>query len=107
MDKLTEARAVLAPNRRVSSDTTMTDSLTLEPPIAQRRRHRSAYPCNLTLHTHPTREAKRVRCNEGLGDAPQVAVDFGGGLVRRELVRGQGKSRFGKRRKLEGPALSQ
>jgi len=33
MDKLTEARAVLAPKRRVSSDTLMTDSLTLEPPI--------------------------------------------------------------------------
>src|SRR2546423_12721105 len=32
MDKLTEARAVVAPKRRVSSDTLMTDSLTLEPP---------------------------------------------------------------------------
>src|SRR5712692_4596736 len=33
MDTLTESRAVLAPNRRVSSETLMTDSLTLEPPI--------------------------------------------------------------------------
>jgi len=32
MDKLTEARAVVAPKRRVSADTLMTDSLTLEPP---------------------------------------------------------------------------
>ena len=30
---LTEARAVVAPKRRVSSDTLMTGSLTLEPPI--------------------------------------------------------------------------
>src|SRR3990172_8118374 len=33
MDKLTEARAVLAPKQRVRSDTLMTDSLTLKPPI--------------------------------------------------------------------------
>src|SRR5258708_8412595 len=33
MDKLTEARAVLAPKRRVRSETLMTDSLTPEPPV--------------------------------------------------------------------------
>jgi hypothetical protein len=32
MDTLTAARAVLAPKRRVSSDTSMTDSLILERP---------------------------------------------------------------------------
>src|SRR5438034_2754983 len=36
MDKLTESRAVVAPKRRVRSDTLMTDSLTLEPPIVAR-----------------------------------------------------------------------
>src|SRR5713101_8219853 len=33
MDTLTEARAVVAPKRRVSSETAMTDSLTLAPPL--------------------------------------------------------------------------
>jgi hypothetical protein len=33
MDKLTDARAVVAPKRRVNPDTLMTDSLILEPPI--------------------------------------------------------------------------
>jgi len=41
MDKVTEARAVLSPKRRVSSDTLMTGSLTLEPPIVARRVRRS------------------------------------------------------------------
>src|SRR5260370_18171637 len=36
MDKLTEARAVLAPKRRVRSETLMTDSLTPEPPLDYR-----------------------------------------------------------------------
>ena len=33
MERLTEAKAVLAPKRRVSSDTLTTDSFILEPPI--------------------------------------------------------------------------
>src|SRR6267378_974995 len=41
MDKVTEASAVLSPKRRVSSDTLMTGSLTLEPPIVARRVRRS------------------------------------------------------------------
>jgi hypothetical protein len=33
MDKFTEAKAVLAPKRRVNWDTLMTGSLNLEPPM--------------------------------------------------------------------------
>src|ERR1700674_3412818 len=38
MDKLTESRAVMAPKRRVSSDTLMTGSLTVEPKVYPPRR---------------------------------------------------------------------
>src|SRR6185436_19593685 len=67
MDRLTEARAVLAPKRRVSSDTLTTDSFIFEPPIVaggmssrtgshaaatkRRRRPLAPYPgMNLTWH---------------------------------------------------------
>ena len=55
MDKLTEAKAVLPPKRRVNSDTLMTDSLTLEPPVV-------ALGHNFKKPAHRDEGASLARC---------------------------------------------
>src|ERR1051326_5907058 len=96
-DTLTESRAVVVPKRRVSLDTLMTDSLTLEPLVAPTPppslTHRLLRNNNepATMHVLPLPSAFYIRERNRLGIDPESAA----GSERPELREGFEDGRVG------------